>query len=405
MKILHVNAGWGAAGGTESYLAGLVAAQSRGGKLCAVLAETIGEGPAGVPVVRVPGLTATDRAEPRAPERFAEAVREIGPDVIHLHNVTHPEIVERAPELAPSVSFVHDHTPFCPGLNKEYADGGLCDRPMGHYCLERYQGEGCLCLQTPDVGLVASRILRTRRLLRAHARLGGVVVASEYMRLELERAGVATELISVAPPYAAPRAGPPPSATGRRVAMIGRMVHPDKGVEPLLDALAAVSSPFEARLIGEGPHRARFEAYRDDKGLREAVAFLGGVPHSRVEAELDGSRLVVLPSMWNEPFGIVGLEAMARGRPVVAFDVGGVRQWLEPETTGLLVPRGDSAALAAAVERVLNDDDLADRLGLASLGSVAERFTERAHLEALDRVYEQASLLSKARPLRQGREG
>ena len=72
---------------------------------------------------------------------------------------------------------------------------------------------------------------------------GGVVVASEYMRLELERAGVATELISVAPPYAAPRAGPPPSATGRRVAMIGRMVHPDKGVEPLLDALAAVLEP------------------------------------------------------------------------------------------------------------------------------------------------------------------
>ena len=403
MRIVHVNAGWGVGGGTERYLAELVKAQTRAGDSCAAIAGSIDGVADGIEACEVPGLLATDVADPETPARFEAAVARLAPDVVQLHNVTHPGVVERAAELSPAVSFVHDHTPFCPGLNKEYADGGLCDHPLGSYCVERYRGDGCMCLLMPDVGYVARRILNTRRLLRAHGRLSAVVVASQYMRSELERAGVPGELIELAPFYAEARPGPPPSSS-RLLLAVSRMVHPDKGIEPLLESLGRLAPGCAAQLVGDGPDRARFEALRDARGLR-GVEFAGRLDAAEVVERLQQARVVVLPSMWNEPFGIVGLEAMACGRPVVAFDVGGVRQWLDHERTGLIVPRGDTRALADALERLLADDALADRLGAAALERVRFGFTEREHLATLQAVYQRARTRPLARSLRTGTGG
>jgi glycosyltransferase involved in cell wall biosynthesis len=96
-----------------------------------------------------------------------------------------------------------------------------------------------------------------------------------------------------------------------------------------------------------------------------------------------------MPSRWPEPFGIVGIEAMAQSRPVVASKVGGIPDWLDDGETGRLVPAGDASALAAAITSVLDDEEWAGQLGTAAWRRVG-RFSVAAHLEQLDRAYEQA---------------
>ena len=97
---------------------------------------------------------------------------------------------------------------------------------------------------------------------------------------------------------------------------------------------------------------------------------------------LAGSRVLALPSLWQEPFGLAGLEALASGVPVVASAVGGIPSWLADGEGGLLVPGGDPQALAAALRRVLEGGELSTRLA-AQGPRVAARFTVDRHLELL----------------------
>ena len=120
------------------------------------------------------------------------------------------------------------------------------------------------------------------------------------------------------------------------------------------------------------------------------MAFPGFVAHEQALVRLGQARVVVFPSMWNEPFGIVGLEAMARRKPVVAFDVGGVREWLAHDRTGLVVERGNVEAMATAITALLTDPARAAALGAAGPDRVRSRFVKARHLDVLEGVYREA---------------
>ena len=87
--------------------------------------------------------------------------------------------------------------------------------------------------------------------------------------------------------------------------------------------------------------------------------------HAEALALYQGADIAVVPSLWREPFGLVAVEAMAAGLPVVASDTGGLSDIVRPGQTGLLVPPGDAAALAAALETLLDDAALRARMGAA----------------------------------------
>jgi glycosyltransferase involved in cell wall biosynthesis len=168
------------------------------------------------------------------------------------------------------------------------------------------------------------------------------------------------------------------------------MMHPEKGFLPLLEALARVPVPFRAVLAGRGPHLEMLENHARRLGLEDRVHFPGYLPDHDAHALIAGARLVAFPSLWAEPFGLVGIEALARGVPVVAFDVGGVREWLTDGETGMVVPRGDVDALARAIETLLTDADLAAGYGRTGVDHVRARFMKSRHLATLERVYREA---------------
>jgi glycosyltransferase involved in cell wall biosynthesis len=153
------------------------------------------------------------------------------------------------------------------------------------------------------------------------------------------------------------------------VLAVGRLV-PQKGFDVLVDAvgrLAGTERTFNWDLIiaGDGPERERLSARVRRLGISDRVRLVGQANRDEVVDLFHHASLFVLPSR-REPFGIVSLEAMAAGVPVVATDVGGVAEVVHDGVNGCLVPHGDVTALAEAIRRMWSDRPL--RIALASRG-------------------------------------
>jgi glycosyltransferase involved in cell wall biosynthesis len=141
-------------------------------------------------------------------------------------------------------------------------------------------------------------------------------------------------------------------------------LYPRKDVAALLAAVARLEAPAILRVAGAGPELARLRRLAVRLGLGDRVEFLGHVPFSRLAAEYRRARVFCLPSR-QEGFGIVFLEAMAAGLPVVAARAAAVPEVVADGECGTLVPPGDPAELAQKLRRMLGDPALCDRLGEA----------------------------------------
>ncbi len=211
-----------------------------------------------------------------------------------------------------------------------------------------------------------------------------VVAISSYTAREIARfAQVPVRVI----PYTlgfADDARPPQVTRGTRqefrIVFVGRLVE-RKGVTHLIEAVRRL--PVELRphltVIGEGPERQALEAQVQVAGLERRVAILGRIPDESLREAYAGSDVMVLPSILDsrgdtEGLGVVLLEAMSYGIPVVASDIGGITDIIESGKSGLLVPPADPERLAQALERIARDPALARRLGEAGEQRVRQAF-------------------------------
>jgi glycogen(starch) synthase len=180
---------------------------------------------------------------------------------------------------------------------------------------------------------------------------------------------------------------PPEQRARPYVLGIGRHV-PQKGFDVLIDAFArsAAAQTHELVIAGDGPDRADLEARA--RATTAAITFVGRTDRARTAALFRGAALFVLPSR-HEPMGIVNLEAMAAGAPVVATRVGGVPELVLDGETGLLVPPGEAGPMAEAIDRVLQDPDLHRRFSDAGIER-AKAFDWPAITDQYEAVYESA---------------
>jgi len=148
---------------------------------------------------------------------------------------------------------------------------------------------------------------------------------------------------------------------GRRILYVGRL-HPQKDVLTLVRAAALLRTPHaRVVIIGDGPDRPMLESAVRELGLRDVVTLLGAVPHWRVPPVLAAGEVLALPSRYEE-LGSVLIEAMRAGLPVVASRTGGIPDLVADGETGLLVPPGDAASLAVALDRLLSDRESATQM-------------------------------------------
>jgi D-inositol-3-phosphate glycosyltransferase len=179
--------------------------------------------------------------------------------------------------------------------------------------------------------------------------------------------------------------------SGGRVLSLGRLVE-RKGVDTVIAAMAALP---EAELVIAGGPAANFEddpevrrlrAQVERLGLTDRVQLVGAVTRDQVPGLLRSADVVAC-TPWYEPFGIVPLEAMACGRPVVGSAVGGLLDTVVDGVTGIHVPPRDAERLAAALGELLADPQLRRRLGLAAAARVAEKYTWATVAAETEAVY------------------
>ncbi len=242
-------------------------------------------------------------------------MRDFVPDVVHLHNLMNPAVLEWAASRKDALLTVHDHRFFCPARGKWTLAGEACRRPM--------MREVCSSCFEDQAYFREVHALTERRLLAA--RRLPLTVLSRYMREELVAAGAAPRSVHVVPPFVH-RLDPGAASSGPPcVLFVGRLAE-TKGVRDAVLAWRRSGVGLPLVLAGTGPLRAELTAQAGPSGEPE-LEVLGWVGRDRLSALYRRARALLLPSRWQEPFGIVGLEALSFGVPVVAWESGGVGEW------------------------------------------------------------------------------
>ena len=155
----------------------------------------------------------------------------------------------------------------------------------------------------------------------------------------------------------------------------------------LLRALQEVRVPFECVILGDGNHRPYCEQLAKELGLGKRVRFAGFVPQDELRRFFSEASVAVMSSVWPEPFGASGLEAMRFGLPVVAFDAGAIREWLIDGSNGFLAPWMDTRTFAARIEQLLSDKTLARSMGEKARAAVNEQYEFSKYVSNLEQLF------------------
>jgi glycosyltransferase involved in cell wall biosynthesis len=177
---------------------------------------------------------------------------------------------------------------------------------------------------------------------------------------------------------------------GSRMIFACRQLFPRKGIRFLLRAVAMLRADFpDIRVViaGDGFERAGLEKLAKDLEIDDCTEFLGWVPNADLPRFYRAATVSVIPSL-EEGFGIPAAEAMGCELPVVASDAGGLPEVVDDGVTGYVVPKGDAEAIAHALRTLLEDPDLARKMGVAGRRRALERFSWELTAKEIEAVYE-----------------
>ncbi|MCI0745742.1 MAG: glycosyltransferase family 4 protein [Verrucomicrobia subdivision 3 bacterium] len=321
------------------------------------------------------------------------------PDSIYVHKLSDLEtLTALLGSGIPTVRMVHDHDLYCMRSYKyDWLSRRICTRSASIYCVLRCGA--CLCRDRTRLWPFRWVSYRAKRKeIALNRQFDRLVVASEYMRQELLRNGFAPEQIEIHPPV--PRQalqGPIVQSTSTRNLIIysGQIIR-GKGVDVLLRALAKVRARFECLIFGDGNHRASCESLAQRLGLCDRVRFAGFVPQEELNRQFSEATVAVMGSVWPEPFGASGLEALRLGVPVVAFDAGAIKEWLIDGVNGYLVPWMDTTTFAARLDKLLDDRALARQLGENGRTLVNAQYEFDRYVSALEDLFGRVSQAREA---------
>jgi glycosyltransferase involved in cell wall biosynthesis len=380
MRVLIVTDWNRGQGGAEAYIGWLRSGLKAAGDEVRLLTSSAGSAANGTAeyvaygTEQVAAQVFLQIANPFAVRTIRRAVREFRPEVAFVNMFAHhlsPAIFYALGDI-PAVLAVSDYKCVCPIGSKLLPDNSVCTSPAGWVCHEA----GCVNLahwirDQPRYALIRSAVGRATR----------VIACSESVLRELERAGIEAECVYLPVPGPGNTYVRSP-AIEPRILFNGRLDR-EKGVEQLLLAFARVSAANDKatlRIAGRGPLRPQLETVARELGVGGQVTFLGWQEPAQIEREIAEAWVVAAPSLWPEPLGLVALEAMVRGVPVIASSVGGFAEIIEDGVSGTLVKNGDVTALAEGLIAILDRRRFAGGLPPEVIRRVRDRHDMTRHI-------------------------
>ena len=296
---------------------------------------------------------------PSAALTLRRVIREFKPDVVHVAMFLTQLSPAILPLLAqvPTLYNVHWYRPICLIGTRILPDGRPCQQCAGLACLQNR------CLPPLEwlplvVGLQLYR--RWANVFRL------VVTPSKYVTRQLNAWGCPATLDIAngieAVPARPPLTGPP------LVVFAGRLV-PEKGVHLLIQACLRLPQA-KLLIVGDGPQLAALRALASPQ-----VEFAGHLSRAAMEARFQSAWVQVVPSVWQEPFGITAAEAQMRGTAVIVSDVGGLAELVTHGHSGFVTPPGNVDALTHALHEILSHRPTAEAMGQAGRANALQRFS------------------------------
>jgi glycosyltransferase involved in cell wall biosynthesis len=402
VRVLLVNDWAPPGGGTERYVGLLREGLREAGDEVRLLTSSVGSAADGTADYVAYGSARRSQQaflqvfNPFAARTLRGALREFRPHGVHLHMfLSHlsPAVLGPLRDV-PTLLSVGSPKPACPKDSKTLPDGSPCGDPAGIACWRH----GC-------VGL--PRLLRDTpryELLREGLRnVNRIQTASRWLQAALATDGIRAQRVDL--PVRAPEPGFTRTPHREPLFVYAGRLASEKGVDILLRAFAGLRRTFpraRLRVVGDGPELGRLQALGTELGLGQALSLIRGmslIPEAGPSwfRELEGAWALVAPSTHREPFGLVAVEALVHGVPVIATNGGGFAETVEPGVSGLLVPRGDEAPLREAMEAVAGLRAFPDHTVPAQVVELARRRHDLdRHVRAVREVF--------AAPAREGRE-
>ncbi len=305
-------------------------------------------------------------------------LKEFQPDIVHLHTMREVSAsVLPALKDYPTVMTVHGMEDFLPSIilwgfprsfftDDTFRYKSLTLEGWLHYVYHRY------------IGLPLYRI--------GFRNIDRFVVLSKYMQSQLTKDGIEASYVRNGTELFTPV---PIDTKSTLISYVGRL-EKAKGIEYLIRAIPEIAkkSPVSLAIAGDGSYKKELQNLVAKLKLQKHVSFLGHKDRSELYDVYARSALVVVPSVWPEPFGKVGIEAMSVGRPVIATKVGGIPEWLVDGETGYLVRPENSEEIAHKALRLLTNSALLKKMSAACVER-AKQFDIRIHAKEMIALYEE----------------
>jgi glycosyltransferase involved in cell wall biosynthesis len=289
------------------------------------------------------------RIDPVSPDEAIQAIRDFEPDIIHLHNYLHNSVVllSALGLKAKVVWTLHDEH------------------------------------KTSQETAAVARFKWVRENVSC------IVAISDFVKDSIDQAkdfvGVPVQMI-----WNGTKNVTRSEPLGENILFMGR-IELEKGLGYLLASMFLLVQKHpdaQLRVAGDGAFKGTFEKLATDLGIGGNVSFLGWQTGEELASAIASSRMIVVPSAWKEPFGLVAIEAMMNGRPVIVTDRGGLPELIEPGISGYVVQPGEVLELATRMSQLLEDDELAQKMGQAGFSRANENFSMQAAALNYVKVYE-----------------
>ncbi len=392
MRVLHLNDYLASRGGIETYLLSIVPRLEAYGHE-AIVGFAEGDSSLVSHAEPIPALSSPSISR-RAEARLAvgRVIQRNRPDVVHLHNVQNVGAIEACLDSTPTIFTCHDYRYLCPASSYYFrGTQEVCRRTCGPMCFAMTATKRCM---SPHPIRGWRQYSRVRWMQQNYARFERVIAPSTGAASRLTDAGFEPAKIQVLPYFCPVRPLPEPRELPEQPSLlfIGRMSE-NKGWRYFIEALGRLPGNVQGRMVGNFTPESEADARScaESVGCGDRLSLHPWAVRDEIVDHYRQATLTVFPSIWDETLGIVGLESLACGVPVVASDVGGVREWLHDGVTGVLVAPKDPAGIARAAERLLGSTAENRKMGASGIELIQQKFATELHTETLIEEYQIAA--------------
>ncbi|MGJ5813198.1 glycosyltransferase [Paludibaculum fermentans] len=321
-------------------------------------------------------------------QQTKQLVRDHQIELVHVHNTfpsMSPSIIRAAcSEGASVVQTLHNYRIFCPAATF-LRNGAKCDECLGSTLMWPAVRHGCYRHSSAASAAVAA-VYSTHRAMGTWTRhVDRFIALSDWMKERVVTAGLPEPKVAVKhhfvenphPVLDRPRKG---------ALFVGRLTE-EKGLRTLLSAWSLLEAPPPLTIVGEGPLGSEFQSSLSQRG---EIRWMGQLSRSKILQLMEEAECLIVPSILEEPFGLVVIEAYSAGLPVIASRVGTLPELLVGEQTGFLCQPGDPHQLAAAVLRMFADSTPRHRLREQARATYETSYQPEANHQLLMKIYQNA---------------